>query len=113
MRIDKLLPVIEGEQITSLPTGELEVSGGYCGDLMSDIIAHAESGDVWITMQVHENMVAIAGMKELSAVLLCAGRRPDNSVIDKANEQQVVLVSSPLTSFEIAGRLYSVGVRGV
>ena len=92
---------------------ETEVTGGYASDMLSDVIGNAEIGNVWITMQIHENMVAIAGMKDLVAVLICAGRTPEQTVIDRANEQEVALVTSPLPSFEIAGRLYGAGIRGV
>jgi len=79
---------------------------------MSDVIAHAEAGDIWITLQIHMNTVAVAGMKELAAVVFCGGRHPDDEVLQKATEQKVPLFTSSLAAFEIAGRLYALGIRG-
>lgn len=113
MRLSELLAAIEGKIISPSAENDPEITGGYSGDLMSDIIANAEAGYVWVTMQIHENVVAVAGMKDLGAVVICSGRMPEDNVIEKAAEQQVLLASSPLPAFEIAGRLYDAGIRGV
>lgn len=112
MRLKEILDIIDGELLVSFDPAERDITRGYCGDLMSDVMANAEAGAVWITMQVHENVIAIAGMKEIGAVILCAGRSPAESVIEKANEQGVAIVASPLPSYEIAGRLYGAGIAG-
>ena len=49
---------------------DTEITGGYASDLMSDVIAHADAGDLWVTLQVHENVVAIASMKEIAAIII-------------------------------------------
>jgi hypothetical protein len=90
---------------------EAEVGGGYVSDLMSDVIAHAEAGDLWLTVQVHANIVAVAAMKELAAVVLVGGREPEAETLQKAEAKKVTLLSSRLPAFELAGRLYQLGLR--
>lgn len=90
-----------------------DVSRGYASDLMSDVIAHGKSGDIWLTMQIHMNVVAVAAMKEVAAVVLSGGRRPPDDVLSKASEQQVIILSSELPTFEIAGRIHRLGVAGI
>ena len=90
-----------------------DVLRGYASDLMSDVIANGNSGDIWLTMQVHMNVVAVAGMKEVAAVVLSGGRVPADDVIRKAGEEDVVILSSDLATFEIAGRIHRLGVAGI
>jgi hypothetical protein len=94
--------------------GALEnpVLGGYASDLLSDVIAHAEDGDVWITMQKHVNTVAVAQLKNLAAIVVVNGREPDADAVANATEHGVILLSTSLPAFEAAGRLYELGLRG-
>ena len=93
-------------------TLENSVLGGYASDLLSDVIAHAEDGDVWITMQKHVNTVAVAQLKNLAAIVVVNGRDPDADVVAKATEHGVILLTTSLPAFEAAGRLYELGLRG-
>lgn len=82
------------------------VTGGYAGDLMSDVIANSKAGNVWITMQVHVNIVAVAVLKDLAGIILVQGRRPAEETLKKAKEEHIPIVVCDLTSFETVGRLY-------
>jgi len=89
-----------------------EVSCGYASDLLSDVIAHARAGDAWVTLQTHGNVVAVASLKELAAVILVNGRKPDAETLDKGRAEGVALLGTLLPAFELAGRLYEMGLRG-
>ncbi len=91
---------------------EREVRGGYASDLMSDVIGNAGEGFVWVTVQTHVNTVAVAVMKELAAIAVAGGHRPEAGTLARAAEEGVVILASPLPAFELAGRLYGMGVRG-
>ena len=90
-----------------------EVTGGYAGDLLSDVIAHSRQGNIWITIQTHPNIVAVATMKELSGIILTGGREPDGDTVQKAEEEGMPLLVSPLFTFELVGRLYQLGISGM
>jgi hypothetical protein len=85
--------------------------GGYISDLLSDVMAHAQAGDIWITLQVHPNVVAVASLKEIAAVIIIGGRKPEKETLAKAEEEKIPLLLSDLPGFEIAGRLYEMGIR--
>jgi hypothetical protein len=89
-----------------------EVTGGYASDLLSDVIAHSRKGNVWITIQTHPNIVAVATMKELSGIILTGGRQPEADTIQKAEQEGISLLASPLFTFELVGRLYRMGISG-
>jgi hypothetical protein len=83
-----------------------EVSGAYVSDLLSDVMGHAREGNIWITLQAHLNVVAIASLKELSAIILVKGIQPGLGVREKAMEEDIPLLGIRDNTFETAGRLY-------
>ena len=46
-----------------------EIKGGYTSDLLSDVMGNAREGNIWITLQTHKNIMAIASLKELAAIV--------------------------------------------
>ena len=90
-----------------------EVTGGYASDLLSDVIAHSRKGNLWITIQTHPNIVAVATMKELAGIILTGGREPDPVTLQKAEEEGIPILVSPVFTFELVGRLYKKGISGL
>jgi len=90
-----------------------EVTGGYASDLLSDVIAHSNKGNVWVTIQTHPNIVAVATMKELSGIILAGGREPDSNTLQKAEEEEIPILVSSLFTFELVGKLYQMGISGM
>lgn len=86
---------------------EIEVNSGYISDLLSDVIAGVSKGDIWITIQRHLNILAVAKLRDVSAVLIAKGLSPDANTIEKAQEEGVVLLGTDFSTFEVAGRLYN------
>lgn len=89
-----------------------EVEGGYVSDLLSDVIANSKRGDLWLTLQVHKNIVAVATLKESAGIVVIGGKTPAEETVKKAEEEGIVLLTSSLPAFELAGRLYELGVHG-
>lgn len=90
---------------------EREVTGGYASDLLSCVMARARKGNLWVTLQAHTNVVAVASLLELAAVIITEGMRPDEGALDKAQAEGVVLLSSPETTFAVVARLAALGVQ--
>lgn len=88
-----------------------EVTGGYVSDLLSDVIAHSQAGHLWVTLQIHENVVAVASLKDLAAVLIINGREPSEETKKKAEEEGIPIMVSTCSAFEVVGRLYAFGIR--
>jgi hypothetical protein len=89
-----------------------EVTGGYASDLLSDVLAHADDGVLWVTLHIHQNIVAVASHKGLSGIVLVQGRVPEPDTVAKAEEENIPIMISDLPAFELVGRLYKAGIRG-
>lgn len=88
------------------------VLGGYASDLLSDVIGHGRKGDVWVTMQVHPNIVAVAVLKDLAGIVLVNGREPAPETLEQAAREKVPLLGARSGAFDLVGRLYGLGVKG-
>jgi len=86
-------------------------TSGYISDLLSCVMAGAKANGLWITLQAHINIVAVAALVEVSAVIITEAAMPDPATIAKANQQGVTLLSTPLASYQVAGKLWELGLN--
>ncbi len=110
MTLREITGALELEVACGADLLERDVEGGYVGDLLSDVLAHSDAGQVWITMQAHVNIVAVAVLKELAAIILVNGRSPADDTVKKALEEHVPILLSAETAFAVAGRLHRLTV---
>jgi predicted transcriptional regulator len=82
------------------------ISGGYVSDLLSDVMGHADAGQLWMTLQTHKNVMAIASLKDLAAILLVNGNRPDTDTASQSELEGIPILGSSLEAFEITGKVY-------
>lgn len=85
---------------------DIEIKGGYVSDLLSDVMGFAQEGNVWVTLQTHKNVIAIASLKELACVVLVKGNKPDEDMLEQAKEEDIPVLGSEEQTFEVAGRIY-------
>ncbi|MGB9839550.1 DRTGG domain-containing protein [Thermovenabulum sp.] len=106
----KLVELVEKLGLKILTEGvnlNKNVEGGYAGDLLSWVMAHAKENQVWITIQSHQNIVAVASLLGLSGIILAEGVPVDENTLKKAKEENIPIFSSNKTSFELCGILYN------
>lgn len=96
-------------------TGDLDapVTGGYASDLLSCVMAKARKGNIWVTLQSHLNIVAVAALLQLAAIIVTEGMTPDEPTLQKANEEGIPILTTPVSSFTIVSWLTHLGIRGV
>lgn len=82
------------------------VSGGYTGDLLSDVMGHSQSGQVWITLQTHKNVMAVASLRDLAAVILVNGLDPNADMLQQALEENIPVLGTMEPAFDISGKLF-------
>lgn len=112
MNLQQIIEKLELNVLTELRdfTG-ITPQGGYTSDLLSCVMAGAKNGNLWVTLQAHLNIVAVASMLEVAAVIITENAQPDETTIAKANEQGIILLSTPKFSYEICGSLWELNIR--
>jgi predicted transcriptional regulator len=90
-----------------------EVTGGYASDLLSCVMAKAQAGNVWVTIQGHPNIVAVASLLDLAGVIVAEGMSIDAATLEKAEEENVPILTTSLTTYTVVGELCKLGIPGV
>lgn len=83
-----------------------EVKGGYTSDLLSDVMGNVEEDMIWVTMQTHQNVVAVASLKDVAAVLIVNGYEPDDEMLEKGKEEDLPILGTERSAFEVSGLIY-------
>lgn len=112
MTVRELLKEIPMEIICGEENLDRIVTRGFSSDMMSNVIAKGGEGDIWLTFQTHLNVVAIGLMKKMSAVVLVQNRKLIPRALEKAESEGLVILETPLSAFELGGRLYKLGIPG-
>ena len=107
MKVAEFIKKFELHVFTGKAGLENEISGGYVSDLLSDVMGFAQENQVWITLQTHQNVAAIASLKDLAAVILVKGLQPDAETLKHCKEEEIPLLGTNMETFEIAGKLYA------
>ena len=110
MTVEELVPALGLKLIAGEPSLQREVTGGYASDLLSCVMARARAGNVWVTLQAHVNVVAVASLLDLAAVIITEGVEPDVATRQRAEAEGVILLSTPQTTFAVISELARLGV---
>lgn len=111
MNLREIARELDLTPVTSERHLDRQVSGCYAGDLLSCVMAHARAGDLWLTVQSHVNIVAVAVMLDLAGVVMTEGASADPATVERAEKEGVVLLASTDTTYSVAGKLWELGVR--
>ncbi|MGB9721059.1 MAG: DRTGG domain-containing protein [bacterium] len=112
LKLAEIMKKIELKVECSSEALNRSVTGGYVSDLLSDVMANAKRGNIWVTLQVHPNIVAVAVLKEIAGIIIVGNRKPEPETVKKAEQEKIPIMTTELSGFEIAGRLYEMGIRG-
>ncbi len=106
MKLKEIIEKLQLKVLTAKDRLDEEVTGGYTSDLLSDVIANSKEGNLWVTLQIHQNIIAVAKLKDLSGIIIVNNREPDEDTLQKAKEENVPLLVSERLAFEVSGKLH-------
>ncbi len=110
MKTSEVVELLNLEVVAGRDGLDRQVTGGYMGDMLSYVMAQAPQGAIWLTVQNHPNLVAVAVLRELAAVCLVGGRTPLEETRLKAEEEGIPLLQSDEDAFTLAGRLHELNL---
>ena len=106
MKITEIVKKLDLKIVSGQNGLDNNATGGYVSDLLSDVIGNAKEGQIWITLQTHQNIIAVASLKDISAVIIVKGAVPEADTIEKSNTENIPLLITDLDTFNITGRLF-------
>ena len=113
MILEEICHELSLETLTARSKLARQVTGGYASDLLSCVMSKAQAGNVWVTLQAHANIVAVASLLNLAGIIVTEGVVPDAATLTKAEEEGIPLMTTPLTTFAVVGKLAKLGIQGV
>ena len=113
MIVQEMVELLHAQVVAGIEKIDNPISGGYASDLLSNVMSQAKGGEVWVTMHGHQNIVAVASLLGLSAVIIAGHMQPEQQAVTKADEEGVPLLVTDLSVFEVVGLLYSKGINGI
>jgi hypothetical protein len=105
--IESIIKALNLEVRSAKDNLEKDVAGGYTGDLLSDVMANSHEGDIWITRQVHQNIVAVASLKDHAGIILVNSCEPAKDTLEKAVRENIPIMISNLSAFELSAKIYN------
>ena len=106
MKVKELVEKLDLKIFSENADLDKEITGGYTGDLLSDVMGTAKDGNVLVTVQSHKNVTAIASLKELAAVVLVKGISPEPEMLESANDEGIAVLGTKDNAFTISGKIY-------
>ena len=110
MKISDIIPLIEAVNETPDADTGKEILCGYTCDLLSWVMAHGQEGMAWVTVQTHMNVIAVAVLSDMACVILPEDIQMEKESLQKAADEGMCVLRSPLSGYEICGRLHGAGI---
>lgn len=110
MKLNEIVEKLELKPITE-QSAEADVTGVYISDMLSDVIANAKAGNVLVTIQVHANVIAAANLVDIAGIVVAQGKAPADDVVKLAEKNKIAVYATNLNRWQVATKLYEVGVR--
>jgi predicted transcriptional regulator len=88
-----------------------DISGVYISDMVSDVIANAKAGNVLVTVQIHNNVIAAANLVDICGVIVTQGKVPNDEVIKMAEKAEIPIYTTDMNRWQVATRMYEAGIR--
>ncbi|HOJ01346.1 MAG TPA: DRTGG domain-containing protein [Anaerolineaceae bacterium] len=112
MTLEQIIQSLDLEVLTAPEEAStITPTSGYISDMLSCVMTGAKNQSIWVTLQSHNNIVAVACLLDVAAVIITEGAKPDDETIQKAKEEGVTLLSTPHNSFHVVGKLWEMGIR--
>lgn len=111
MNLREIISISEGEVLTPELSTDVNIHGGYCADLMSDVLAYSRPRALLITGLTNPQVVRTAQMADFRAIIFVRGKQPQAETLEIAIQENIPLISSPLGMFELSGRLHDAGLK--
>ncbi len=109
MKLQGIIDKFALKTLTNLE--DQEITGVYISDMLSDVMSSAQAGNLWLTIQTHKNIVSAANLIDISAIIVTNDKKVLDDTIELANRFHVVILSSSLSTFELAAKFIEAGIK--
>jgi hypothetical protein len=91
----------------------IDIKHVKASDLMSDVLAFAESGALLVTGLTNNHVIRTCEIAGICAVVIVRNKIPTSETIQLSREKNIPIILTKMTMFEACGILYENGLRGI
>ena len=84
---------------------EREVTGCYCGDLLSWVMSRAQEGDAWLTVMGNVNSIGVAVLADVACIILTENAALDEEALKRAEQNGVIILTTEKNSYWVAAEI--------
>ncbi|MEG1602088.1 MAG: serine kinase [Cloacibacillus sp.] len=111
MTVSELCSALGGE-VQCAGACERDITEAIAGDLLSFIMGVAREGAAWVTIQAHLNVAAVAVLKDLPIIIIAAGRKAPDDLLERCNTENITVLSVPESLYEVCAKMHALGLKG-
>lgn len=110
----KIRDIVQELGLRTVCSGKMsgDVASVITGDLMSFIVGKAQPGSIWITVQNHLNVAAVAVLKDIPCIIISSGRPVMEDLKARCEMEDITLLSTDESSFSLCSKLAELGLKG-
>lgn len=112
MTLRQIVEKLGLEVASGMSNLDVEVTSGCVSDILSDVMAKAPRGSIWVTNHTHQNVMALVFFKRLTGVIIAGGLELEEDALQKALEKDIPVLKTKANAFDVVGHLYELGIRG-
>ena len=109
MKVSELI-ALSGAKCLTGEFEDREIASGYTCDLLSHVMGKGQADMAWITVQAHMNVIAVAALLDFACVIIPENLPVEPSIVKKAQDEEIIILSSDKTAFELVVLLAGSGV---
>lgn len=113
MTIQDMVRILQARVLLGEDKLDTPVYTACCSDLMSDVLAFVDEKTVLITGLTNPHVIRTSEMLDLKCLVFVRGKVPSDEILEAADEQGLVVITTKATAFSACGMLYAEGLRGV
>lgn len=87
-----------------------EIEGVFVSDMISDVMAGAKSGNLWLTIQTHKSIIPAANLVDVSAIIITGKKEIPADTLELAGKYDIVIFSSELSTYDLVGKVYELKI---
>jgi len=112
LKLREVQEILKADIIVGEEKLDMEIKTAFGADLMSDVLAFAKAGSLLLTGLTNTQVIRIANVLDIAAIILVRGKKPSAETIELAEDLQIPILTTKYILFETAGRLYAKGIVG-
>jgi predicted transcriptional regulator len=113
MKLSRIRDLLDCEVLSGANGLDIEIEQCLGADMMSDVLAFAEPGSLLVTGLTNSQSVRTAEIADATAIVYLRGKRPEPRVLELADELSIPILATKLGMFDVCGRLYAEGIKGI